>query len=261
MSVAERIAALRASIPAGVTLVAVSKTQPAAAIREAYAAGQRDFGENYAQEWREKADALADLAELRWHFIGALQTNKVKYLAGRVAAIHTLDRLELARELSKRFLAKGATARVFLEVNTGGEATKSGCAPGDAPALAAAARALPAVELVGVMGIPPPDDDPRTHFRLLRAIRDQLGLPGLSMGMSADWRIALEEGSTCIRVGTAIFGERSLPRADHVAPSPRPSPPAVAGGEGAEDPRRRSQSSFSFSRPESFTSALNSWPQ
>jgi pyridoxal phosphate enzyme (YggS family) len=205
---AERLASIRAGIPAGVTLVAVSKTQPALAIRAAYAAGQRDFGENYAQEWRDKADALADLAELRWHFIGGLQTNKVKYLAGRVAAIHTVDRTDLAREISKRFAAKGATARVYLEVNVGGEASKSGCAPADAPALAEAVRALPSVELVGLMTIPPPDDDPRPHFRALRALRDRLGVGGLSMGMSADWRIAIEEGSTCVRVGSAIFGAR-----------------------------------------------------
>jgi pyridoxal phosphate enzyme (YggS family) len=210
-AVAERLAALRAAIPAGVTLVAVSKTQPAEAIREAYAAGHRDFGENYAQEWREKADALADLADLRWHFIGGLQTNKVKYLAGRVAAIHTLDRIELAREISRRFEAKGARARAFLEVNVAGEATKSGCAPADAPALAEAARALPGLELAGLMCIPPPQDDPRPHFRALRALRDRLGLAGLSMGMSADWRIAVEEGSTCVRIGTAIFGERPSP--------------------------------------------------
>jgi pyridoxal phosphate enzyme (YggS family) len=206
--IAERLSALRAGIPAGVTLVAVSKTQPAAAVREAYAAGQRDFGENYAQEWREKADALADLSDLRWHFIGGLQTNKVKYLAGRVAAIHTVDRVELAREISKRFAAKGAAARVYLEVNVGGEASKSGCSPDGAPALAEAVRALPAVELVGLMTIPPADEDPRPHFRALRALRDRLGVAGLSMGMSADWRIAIEEGSTCVRIGTAIFGAR-----------------------------------------------------
>ena len=208
MTVADDVAALRAALPARVTLVAVSKTQPAEAIREAYAAGQRDFGENYAQEWREKADALADLADLRWHFIGALQTNKVKYLAGRVHAIHTVDREELAREISRRFAQKGATARVFLEVNTGGEASKAGCAPDEAPRLAAAVRGLPAVELVGLTGIPPPEEDPRPHFRLLRSLRETLALPELSMGMSADWRIAIEEGSTVIRVGTAIFGAR-----------------------------------------------------
>lgn len=207
-TIAARVAELRAAVPAGVTLVAVSKTQPAEAIREAHAAGQRDFGENYAQEWRDKADALADLPDLRWHFIGGLQTNKVKYLAGRVATIHTVDRLDLAREISRRFAAKGAVARVYLEVNVGGEASKSGCAPADAPALAAAVRALPSVEVVGLMTIPPPDDDPRPHFRALRALRDRLGVAGLSMGMSGDWRVAVEEGSTCVRVGTAIFGAR-----------------------------------------------------
>jgi PLP dependent protein len=207
-SIAANVSRVRAALPAGVTLVAVSKTQPAAKIREAYAAGQRDFGENYAQEWREKADALADLADLRWHFIGALQTNKVRLLAGRVHAIHTVDRVELAREISKRFLAKGGVVRVFLEVNTGGEVSKAGCAPADAPALAEAVRALPAVDLAGLMAIPPPSDDPRPHFRLLRGLRDGLGLRELSMGMSADWPVAVEEGATVIRVGTAIFGER-----------------------------------------------------
>jgi pyridoxal phosphate enzyme (YggS family) len=208
-TIAARLAALRAELPAQVTLVAVSKTHGPDAIREAYAAGHRDFGENYAQEWREKADALADLDGLRWHFIGGLQTNKVKYLAGRVAAIHTVDRVELAREISKRFAAKGAVARVFLEVNVGGEAAKSGCAPAEAPALAGAVRVLPAMQLVGLMCIPPADADPRPHFQAVRALRDRLGLPELSMGMSADWRTAVEEGSTCVRIGTAIFGERA----------------------------------------------------
>ncbi len=207
-AIADRLAAIRGRIPAGVTLVAVSKTQPAEAIREAYAAGQRDFGENYAQEWREKADALADLADLRWHFVGGLQTNKVKYLAGRVHLVHAVDREELARELSRRFGQKGAVARVLLEVNTGGEATKGGVAPADAPALAAAVRALPGVDLRGLMCMPPPEDDPRPHFRLLRALRDRLGLADLSMGMSADWEVAIEEGATIVRVGTAIFGAR-----------------------------------------------------
>jgi pyridoxal phosphate enzyme (YggS family) len=218
-SIAARLEALRARIPPGVTLVAVSKTHPAEAIREAYAAGQRDFGENYAQEWREKADALADLADLRWHFVGGLQTNKVKVLAGRVHLVHAVDREELARELSRRFGQKGAVARVLLEVNTGGEATKSGCAPADAPALAAAVRALPDVELRGLMGMPPPEDDPRPHFRLLRELRDRLGLAELSMGMSADWPFAIEEGATIVRVGTAIFGERP-PKAAGAATPP-----------------------------------------
>jgi len=206
--VAGRVAALRARLPAGVTLVAVSKTQPASAVREAYAAGQRHFGENYAQEWREKAEALADLPDLTWHFIGALQTNKVKYLAGRVGYVHTVDRLELARELSKRFAAAGAAARVFLEINLGGEAQKAGCPPEAAQALLAAMRALPAVEPVGLMCIPPPGDDPVPHFRALKALRDRLGLRELSMGMSGDWERAVAEGATFVRVGSALFGER-----------------------------------------------------
>jgi len=210
--VAERVAALRARLPAGVTLVAVSKTQPASAIREAYAAGQRHFGENYAQEWREKAEALADLPDLTWHFIGALQTNKVKYLAGRVGYVHTVDRLELARELSKRFAAAGAVARVFLEINLGGEAQKAGCPPEAAPALLEAVRALPGVAPVGLMCIPPPEDDPVPHFRALKALAGRLGLPELSMGMSGDWEQAVAEGATFVRVGSALFGARP-PRA------------------------------------------------
>ncbi len=208
MSVAEKIAELRAQMPAGVTLVAVSKTQPAEAVRQAYAAGQRDFGENYAQEWRAKADALSDCPELRWHFIGGLQTNKVKLIAGRVAFVHTVDRLELARELSRRLTAREARLRAFLEVNVGGEASKEGCRPEQVPELAEAVRALPGLDLVGLMCIPPAGTDPRPHFRLLRGLRDQLGLAELSMGMSADWREAVEEGATFVRIGTAIFGER-----------------------------------------------------
>jgi len=205
---AERAAALRSRLPAGVTLVAVSKTQPPEAIREAYAAGLRDFGENYAQEWRAKADALADLPDLRWHFVGSLQTNKVRQLAGRVVYVHAVDREELARELSRRFLPTGRVVRIFLEVNTGGEATKGGCAPADAPRLADAVKGLPAVELVGLMAIPPPGQDPRPHFRTLRGLRDALGLAQLSMGMSGDWEVAVAEGATFVRIGTALFGER-----------------------------------------------------
>jgi len=208
MSIATRLAAVRAELPPGVTLVAVSKTQPVEAIREAWAAGQRHFGENYAQEWRAKADALADLDGLTWHFIGGLQTNKVKYLAPRAAWVHTLDREALARELSRRFAAAGTTARVLVEVDLGGEAQKSGCAPERVEALVALARGLPGLEVAGLMCIPPPGDDPRPHFARLRALRDRLGLRELSMGMSADWRVAVEEGATLVRLGTAIFGER-----------------------------------------------------
>jgi len=213
MEIASNLARIRAALPAGVTLVAVSKTHPPEAIREAYAAGQRDFGENYAQEWRAKAEALSDLADLRWHFIGGLQTNKVKYLAGRVAFVHTVDRLELAAEISRRWAKASATARVLLEVDLGGEERKAGCAPDELAALHEAARTLPSLEVVGLTCIPPPADDPRPHFRALRALRDRLGLRELSMGMSGDWQIAVEEGATFVRVGTAIFGERPA-RAD-----------------------------------------------
>jgi PLP dependent protein len=216
VSIAERLAALRASVPAGVTLVAISKTQPVEAIREAYAAGQRDFGENYAQEWRAKADALAGLADLRWHFVGGLQTNKVKILAGRVAFVHTVDRLELAQELSRRLAARGTRTAVFLEVNVGDEASKEGCRPEQAPALTEAVHALPGLDLVGLMCIPPVGADPRPHFRLLRSLRDRLGLVQLSMGMSGDWREAIAEGATFVRIGTAIFG----PRPPHDSPAP-----------------------------------------
>jgi pyridoxal phosphate enzyme (YggS family) len=214
MSIAENLARVLRTIPPGVTLVAVSKTQPAEAIREAYAAGQRHFGENYAQEWREKAAALADLEDLVWHFIGALQTNKVKILlrAGQpgVAWVHTVDRLAVAEEVSKRSAQLGVTTRVLLEVNVAGEGSKSGCAPAEAPALAEVVARLPALELRGLMCIPPAAGDPRPHFAALRKLRDGMpfALPDLSMGMSGDYESALAEGSTMVRIGTAIFGVR-----------------------------------------------------
>jgi pyridoxal phosphate enzyme (YggS family) len=212
VSVAENLARLRASLRPGVTLVAVSKTQPAEAVREAHAAGQRDFGENYAQEWRDKAAALRDLPDLVWHFVGSLQTNKVKMLVPpeppRAAWIHTLDREELAREISRRAVQRGASVKALIEVNVAGEPQKAGCRPEDVPALARAVGALPGLELRGLMCIPPAEGDPRPHFAALRALRDRLGLPDLSMGMSADWQAAVEEGATLVRVGTAIFGPR-----------------------------------------------------
>jgi len=211
--IAENLARVRASLPAAVTLVAVSKTQPPEAIREAYDAGQRDFGENYAQEWRDKAAALADLSGIVWHFIGALQTNKVKYLAGRVAWVHTVDRASLADELSRRCAALHAKVRVLLEVNVGDERSKSGCAPGDVPALVEHVRGLPGLELRGLMCIPPAEGDPRPYFASLRRLRGSLGvpLPDLSMGMSGDYPVAIDEGATLVRVGTAIFGSRDRP--------------------------------------------------
>jgi pyridoxal phosphate enzyme (YggS family) len=188
-----------------VRLIAVSKTKPLELIREAAAAGQTIFAENYAQELREKADALP---EVEWHFVGALQTNKAKLVVGRAALIHTCDRLALARELSKRAKALGVTQRVLLEVNVGREPQKAGALPEDAPALLEQVRALPALSCEGLMCIPPAEGDPRPHFRSLRQLGEALGLGELSMGMSADYESAIEEGATLVRVGTAIFGER-----------------------------------------------------
>jgi hypothetical protein len=207
-AIASRLERVRASIPPGVTLVAVSKSQPAEAIREAHAAGQRHFGENYVQEWRAKAEALADLPDLAWHFVGGLQTNKVKYLAGRVHLVHTVDREELGREIARRWAGQGATARVLVEVNVGREPGKAGCDPDGVPRLVEALRALPRLEVAGLMCIPPADLEPRPFFAGLRRMRDDLGLRELSMGMSGDFPVAIEEGATLVRVGTAIFGER-----------------------------------------------------
>jgi pyridoxal phosphate enzyme (YggS family) len=198
--------------PASVELVAVSKVQPVEAVREAARAGQRAFGENYAQELREKADAAGEGIE--WHFLGALQTNKVKMVAGRVALLHTCDRQSLAQELNKRAAALGIVQRVLVEVNLASEPQKGGIAPGDLGSFVDSVRNLPALRCEGLMCIPPADDDPRTHFRTLRDLRDELhghtglALPQLSMGMSADYELAIEEGATIVRVGTAIFGER-----------------------------------------------------
>jgi len=196
--------------PATVQLLAVSKRQPESAIREAYALGLRHFGENYAQELRDKADALSDLRGLRWHAIGPLQTNKAKYVAKVAHAFHALDRFDVAQELSRRRTFD--PLRCYLEVNLGGEASKGGVAPADVPALAAQVRALPHLTLVGLMALPPLTEDPeqaRPHFRALRALAQENGLPELSMGTSSDFEVAIEEGATVVRVGTLLFGERS----------------------------------------------------
>ncbi|QSQ16575.1 YggS family pyridoxal phosphate-dependent enzyme [Myxococcus landrumensis] len=219
--IAERLASVRARVAeacvrAGrpvesVTLVAVSKLKPAALIREAYAAGQRDFGENYAQELRDKAAELADLEGLRWHAIGPLQTNKVKYVAKVAHAFHALERLEVARELSKR--REGTTPLpCYVEVNVGGESTKSGLEPSALPEFLTQVRALPGLELVGLMSLPPPTDDEARalgYFQALRDLARQHGLPQLSMGTTHDFELAIQAGATQVRVGTALFGERT----------------------------------------------------
>jgi pyridoxal phosphate enzyme (YggS family) len=204
-----------------VKLIAVSKTKPAAAVREAYAAGQRDFGENYVQELAEKAELLADLTDLRWHFIGHLQRNKAKVVCRVASAVHTVDSVRLAEELGKR--AKDGAGRtpvlpvlpVLVEVNVGGEAQKSGCEPSSLGELLNAIEQEPALKLSGLMTVPPATEDPRgarPYFDALAALRHEHGgaarLPDLSMGMSHDLEQAVAAGATFVRVGTAIFGER-----------------------------------------------------
>jgi pyridoxal phosphate enzyme (YggS family) len=192
-----------------VTLVAVSKLKPAELIREAYEAGQRDFGENYAQELRDKAAELAGLEGLRWHAIGPLQTNKVKYVARAAHSFHALDRLDVARELSKR--RAEAPLPCYVEVNLGGEQSKSGLDPEALGPFLDEVRALPGLKVAGLMALPPPTEDleqARGYFRRLRELARAQGLTGLSMGTTHDFELAIEEGATLVRVGTAIFGER-----------------------------------------------------
>jgi pyridoxal phosphate enzyme (YggS family) len=212
-----REAATRAGRPPdAVRLVAVSKTKPPEAIRAAYAAGQRAFGENYAQELAAKAAALQDLPDLEWHFIGRLQRNKAKQVVQVARVVHTVDRADLAAELGKRATVLGARVRVLVEVNVSGEASKGGCPAEELAPVLAAIRAEPSLVAAGLMTIPPATDDPeaaRTFFAALRGLRDRHGgeamLPELSMGMTHDFAVAIQEGATLVRVGTAIFGARA----------------------------------------------------
>jgi pyridoxal phosphate enzyme (YggS family) len=204
--------------PQSVRLIAVSKMQPAEAVREAYAAGQRDFGENYVQELVQKAEALRDLPDLRWHLIGHLQRNKAKQVAALVAMLHTVDSVELGRELAKRRAAAGLDEPlpVLVEVSIAGEAQKHGVAPTQLAELLDGLSALPELRLRGLMCVPPFSEDPaqaRPHFDALLRLRDQHGgaqrLPELSMGMTHDLEHAVAAGATLVRVGTAIFGARA----------------------------------------------------
>ncbi len=223
MSIAERLQEVEARLAKAcvdaarprdsVLLVAVSKTHPASAIRQAYALGLRDFGESYAQELAEKAEALADLKDVRFHFIGHLQSNKAKLVSAHAQVVHTVHSASIARELGKRAAAEGRQLAVLLEVNVGGEAQKHGCAPGDLPALLAAVRAEASLEVRGLMTIPPDDATlARKAFRDLAELRDASGgitqLPELSMGMSGDLELAVAAGATMVRIGTALFGPR-----------------------------------------------------
>ena len=202
--------------PRGVTLVAVSKRQPDSAVLAAYRAGQRDFGENLVQAWRGRLDALGAVTpEARWHLIGALQSNKAKLVAaGRPALLHTVDRASLVDALERRLGATPPLA-VLLEVNVDGEPQKAGVLPDELDALADRVARSAALSLRGLMCIPKPQPvgAPRAAFartrELLRDIADRIsGEPVLSMGMSADYADAIAEGSTLVRVGTAVFGAR-----------------------------------------------------
>lgn len=203
-----KAAALAGRDPATIRLVAVSKTKPASAIREAYAAGQRDFGENYAQELAEKAAELADLTELRWHFIGNLQSNKAKLVAPVATMVQTVDSVSLASALARR-LPDGKTLDVLVEVNVGGEVQKHGVTADDLPALVAGIAAEPRLRLRGLMTVPPSDlGAAAAAFEELSWLRARHHLAELSMGMSADLELAIEAGATIVRVGSAIFGHR-----------------------------------------------------
>jgi PLP dependent protein len=211
--VRERIAAAcrrAARAPDDVLLIAVSKTVDVERIRQAVEAGVSALGENRVQEARDKVEALG--RPVPWHLIGSLQANKARDAARLFDWIHSVDRLELARELDRRALAAGRTLDVLIEVNLGQEAQKGGVPVGELKHLVDAIGPLPHLRLGGLMAIPPVADDAegtRPHFRRLRELRDELGLRHLSMGMSADYEVAIEEGATMVRVGTAIFGARS----------------------------------------------------
>jgi PLP dependent protein len=231
VSIAENIAHIRRRIdaaarrggrdPSTITLMAVSKTFPPESIREAYAAGIRVFGENRVQEFAGKVDALGGLAGMEWHLIGHLQSNKAAKAAELFGAVDSLDSVRLAEKLNAAAEAAGKTLPVLIEINVGGEEAKSGVAAGSVELeeiLSGAAR-WKNLAVRGLMTVPPYTEDPegaRAFFRELRGIRDGIAarrLPAvsmdvLSMGMSHDFEVAIEEGSTCVRVGTAIFGER-----------------------------------------------------
>jgi PLP dependent protein len=233
MSIADNLARVRERIdaatrragrrPEDVALMAVSKTFPPDSIREAYAAGRRLFGENRVQEFASKIDFIRDLRDAEWHLIGHLQTNKAAKAAELFAAVDSVDSLRLAQKLNAAAQQLKKKLHVLIEINVGGEAAKSGIAPDsrELEDLLVAAPDLEYLQFRGLMTVPPFTEDPqqaRPYFKKLRELRDQiaarrlpaLDLSELSMGMSHDFEVAIEEGSTCVRIGTAIFGERSI---------------------------------------------------
>jgi pyridoxal phosphate enzyme (YggS family) len=224
MQIADNLAAIRERIagvarragrnPEDIALMAVTKTQPAERIAEACAAGQRLFGENRVQEFAEKFGALTELHDAEFHMIGHLQSNKVTKAAEIFAAVDSVDSVRLGERLNAAAETAGKSLDVLIEVNLGGEAAKSGVAP-DSAELERILEAAPgwrSLRIRGLMTVPPFTDDPegaRPYFHQLRELRERLGgLDVLSMGMSNDFEVAIEEGSTCVRIGTGIFGER-----------------------------------------------------
>lgn len=223
-AVHSRIAAAAQSVgrtPDSITLVAVSKTKPIAAIAAAYAAGQRDFGENRLEELWEKVEQAQQLglAEIRWHLIGPIQSRKTRQAVGPFELIHAVDRVKIAERLSRDAEAANCVLSILLEVNVSGEASKHGFAPAELRQYARQLDALPGLQIRGLMTMAPFVTDPvviRPVFRGLRALRDELQAanpqllwPELSMGMTNDFVIAIEEGATLVRIGSAIFGERT----------------------------------------------------
>jgi len=201
--------------PSSVELVAVSKAHSEQLIRAAYDAGLRVFGENYAQELAEKADALRDLKGLRWRFIGHLQRNKIKLVERARATVDTVDSIRLAEALSARAEAGGYSTEALIQVNVGEEAQKSGCTPKELPSLVEGVQQLPGLALRGLMTVAPHFDDPkdaRPCFAALRRLAEHHGLETLSMGMTHDLEPAVAEGATMVRIGTALFGEREPDR-------------------------------------------------
>lgn len=230
MTIAARLTAIRARIdaaaraagrdPASVRLIAISKTFPIDAVRAAYDAGQRDFGENRVQEALQKISRSADLT-IRWHLVGHLQTNKARKAAPAFAMIQSVDSVELLQKLDAAAAETGHAPELLIQVDLAAEATKHGAPPAEVPRLFEAAAACRAARLVGLMTLPPVPDTPedaRPWFRRLRDLRDQwqaAGVPAtmlreLSMGMSGDFEVAVQEGATLVRVGTAIFGSRDV---------------------------------------------------
>ncbi len=217
MSITSAIQQIKSELPSTVQLVAVSKFKPASDILEAYRAGQRAFGENRPQELAAKAAELP--ADIQWHFIGHLQTNKVKLVVPHATLIHSVDSERLLAEIDKVSRNLGKTSDILLEVHIAEETTKQGLSPEEAEALAGRMAAYPNVRLRGVMGMATFTDDMaqvRREFRTLKALSERLsGIPycdQVSMGMSEDWPVAVEEGTTIVRIGTAIFGKRNQTR-------------------------------------------------